>query len=259
VKIVVLVKVVPEKIFFDPASLHVKRSGNSIINPLDLSALREAVKLKRIFNDTSITVISMAPSKEEQLLKTLFYYEVDRVIQLSDIIFAESDVFATAFVLGHAIRNLVSGFDMVLGGDYSTDGLTGQLVGEVAAQLNLPFLTGICKISMADDHTVLVERKNSANELEKFSVKIPSLLACDSSINEGISPNLSSILDAEDKAVELYDSVSLGLKDNFNGIDSSKTFVSGVEQVKLATNSDVIRENWLRAFDDFVERIGGVR
>jgi hypothetical protein len=100
-------------------------------------ALKEAVKIKRANPDTLITVISMAPQKEKQLLKTLFYYEVDRIIHLSDAVFAGSDVYATAFALSNAIKVFVGDFNIILGGDYSLDGLTGQLGGELASSVKI--------------------------------------------------------------------------------------------------------------------------
>ncbi|MGB9694418.1 MAG: electron transfer flavoprotein subunit beta/FixA family protein [Caldisericaceae bacterium] len=256
-KIVVLVKVVPEKIFFDPASLRIKRAGDSIFNPLDMHALKEAVKIKRLFNGSTITVVSMAPAKDELLLSRLFYFEVDRVLQLSDATFAGSDAYATAFVISKAIQMLAGDFDIILAGNFSTDGLTGQLSGEVSSMLNIPFVTGVWNFSFVEK-SVLVKRQNSEHELETFNVKMPLLLACDGSINDGISPNIGSILESQGRRVEVYNALELGLKDVFNGADDSKTVVNGVDQIELCSGNKIVKEDWMEALSELVNHSGGL-
>jgi len=58
---------------------------------------------------------------------------------VSDRSFANADVFATTEVLGNTIKKLVPDFDYVFGGNFSSDGFTGQLIGELASFLSVPF------------------------------------------------------------------------------------------------------------------------
>ncbi len=255
-KIVVLVKVVPEKIVFDSESLRIKRIGESLFNPLDIIALREAIKIKRSNQNVSITVISMAPQKEREILQKLFNYEVDRVIHLSDLAFAGSDVYATAFILAKAIKTFQGDYNLILAGNYSPDGLTGQLGGELASLLSIPFLTSVKELTVQEPSLLTIKKIASQKTIETFTVKSPTLLTFDASTNTGVSPNLYSILHSKEKEVETLDTKNLKLPEDFSGSKFSKTFVKRVFNIEANKQRESIRENWLDAFNDFIKNSG---
>jgi len=147
--IFVLIKQVPEtdKVKMDPETGTMVRSGlESIINPLDLYAIEEALVLKERLG-AHITVLSMGPPDAERALRESLSMGCDSAILLTDRAFAGSDTWATSRVLAEAIRR-VGDVDFILAGERATDGDTGQVGPAVAAWLDVPVLTYVSSLEV---------------------------------------------------------------------------------------------------------------
>ena len=252
-KIVVTVKVVPEEIKIDKETGRVVRENvKSIFNPLDLLAAEEGRKLKEEFGGELIAV-SMAPLKESELLSTLFKYGFDRAILLADQAFAGSDTIATAFVLSSVIKKLIPDYDLILQGDYSLDGATGQLGGEMAALLDIPFVSQASSVKM--DKSLQIERLTEES-IERYTLKLPALVSARRGINNGITVNLFSLMDERKKSVEIYTNKELKLLEERIGKSGSKTEVVNVIQVELPSNAELIKEDGAKHLADFLEKTG---
>jgi electron transfer flavoprotein alpha/beta subunit len=252
--IVVNVKVVPEKISFDKDTRRIKREGSSILNPLDLIALETAVKLKRL-SHASITVISMAPLKEKTLLSSLFKYGVDRVILLSDKCFAGSDTLATSFVLKEAIARFVADFDLIIQGDFSLDGSTGNVGGELASLLNLPFISNVFSIEPREERIII---KRFSEKIETFNIYLPALFSVRGDANKGAVVNLFSILQFEEKEVEIYTNETLNLPIRKVGLEGSLTQVLSVQQDIPEAQPKLIKSNGDKIIFDFLKKAGSI-
>jgi len=149
VKILVLIKQVPEtdKVKMDPETGTMVRSGlESIINPLDLYAIEEALVLKERYG-AHITVLSMGPQDAERALRESLAMGCDSAILLTDKAFAGSDTWATSRVLAAAIRH-AGDVDIILAGERATDGDTSQVGPAVAAWLDIPVLTYVSSLEI---------------------------------------------------------------------------------------------------------------
>jgi len=252
--IVVNVKVVPEKISIDKETCRVKREGNSIFNPLDLVAFEEAVKLKKASN-ASISVISMAPLKEKDLLKNLFKYGANRVILLSDKNFTGSDTFATSFVLKEAIIKLVHNFNLIIQGDFSLDGSTGNVGGELAALLNIPFISNVFSIESYSKEIIV---KRISEKIETFAVDLPALISVRREANKGAVVNLFSLVESLDKEVEVYTSEMLNLPEEKVGLKGSLTEVLNVFQDSPVFEGNLITSNGEKTIFDFLKKVSNI-
>jgi len=252
-KIIVTVKVLPEEIKLDKKTGRVIREGvKSIFNPLDLLAAREGVKLKKQCGGELIA-ISMAPSREGVLLTTLFKYGFDRVILITDKAFAGSDTLATVFVLSSAIKKFVPDFDIVLQGDYSLDGATGQLGGELAALLNIPFVSQVVSAKM--ERHLYVERF-AYESIQRYKVDLPALVSVRRGINNGVVTNLFALVNAYSKDIEVYTNKELSLPEEKVGKRGSKTEVINVIQAELPSSNKLIKENGAESIMDFLDKAG---
>jgi electron transfer flavoprotein alpha subunit len=147
--ILVLIKQVPEtdKVKMDPETGTMVRSGlESIINPLDLYAIEEALVLKERLG-AHITVLSMGPPDAERALRESLAMGCDSAILLTDRAFAGADTWATSRVLAEAIRR-VGDVDLVFAGERATDGDTGQVGPAVASWLDIPVLTYVSALEI---------------------------------------------------------------------------------------------------------------
>ncbi|MGI6096530.1 MAG: electron transfer flavoprotein subunit beta/FixA family protein [Dethiobacteria bacterium] len=175
-QIIVPIKQVPEtgNVKMDEKTGTMIREGvESIINPLDLYAIEEALRLKEE-HEGSVTVISMGPAKAEEALREAIAMGCDRGVLLTAREFAGSDTWATAYALALAIKK-IGNFDLILCGERATDGETGQVGPGIASYLNLPLGTYISSIVKLKGSSLRVKRLVE-NGYELLEILLPALL-----------------------------------------------------------------------------------
>ena len=250
-KLVVTVKVVPEKIVFNKESKRIERTNvRLILNPTDLIAAEEARKLKGEDANSKLVAISMGPPNTEIVLKSLFKFGFDRVILISDKVFAGADTLSTAFVLANAIKKVESGFDIVLAGDYSVDGATGQASAEIAAFLGVPFLSHVISI-----HKNEVERLTEYHQ-ETFNIQGKFVASISNSANFGISKNLFSLRIFEEKKVEVFSNSELQLDEGLCGSKGSRTAVLSLIKNEIKQNEKLVTTEIGKNFVELLSKAG---
>ena len=106
--IVVCIKQVPDsaQIRVHPVTNTIMRQGvPTIINPYDLFALEEALRMRDRMGG-EVTVLTMGPPMAEESLRKALGIGADRGVLLTDRFFAGSDTLATSFALAQAIRKI---------------------------------------------------------------------------------------------------------------------------------------------------------
>jgi len=129
-KMIVLIKQVPDTHHVTGDTMKSDGTVNrlalpAIVNPEDLNALEEALKIKETTGG-KITVITMGPPKAVDALKECLYRGADDVILVSDRRFAAADTLATSYALKCAIET-VGDYDLILCGRQAIDGDTAQV------------------------------------------------------------------------------------------------------------------------------------
>src|SRR6516225_1360040 len=148
-KVAVCIKQIPlvDDANFDPVTKTIRRDGINVIGAYDLTAIAEAVALKREYG-VETTVVTMGPPQARSALMDALAMGIDRAVHLEDRAFAGSDTLATARTL--ALWLGPGGFDLIVLGKYSLDAETGQVGPEIAETLGLPQVTGVCKLKIED-------------------------------------------------------------------------------------------------------------
>ena len=106
--IVVCIKQVPDsaQIRVHPVTNTIMRQGvPTIINPYDLFAIEEALRLRDKFGG-EVTVLTMGPPSAEDSLRKALTFGADRAVLLTDRFFAGADTLATTYALATAIRKI---------------------------------------------------------------------------------------------------------------------------------------------------------
>jgi electron transfer flavoprotein beta subunit len=150
-RIVVPVKQVPdmERVRFDTVAGRVDRSSAAgVVNPVDLNALEAALRVRDQYGGT-VTVISMGPQQAVSSLRECLARGADRAVLLADRAFAGADTWATSYTLSAAIRKL-GGCDLVICGEKTVDGDTGQVGPELAEWLGIPHVAYVREIVSID-------------------------------------------------------------------------------------------------------------
>ncbi|MCX7812442.1 MAG: electron transfer flavoprotein subunit beta/FixA family protein [Pseudothermotoga sp.] len=231
----VLLKQVPdtEKVKIDPVTGTMIREGLDItMNPLDAHALELAVSLKERVGGR-VVVLSMGPMNTIDVLKDAVALGADRAILLSDPALAGSDTWVTSLALARTIRNLKIDFDLLLCGEKSTDGETGQVGVELAILLGLPVLTYVSELVEVDTSSVIVKRSvEDAHEI--WRVPLPSCLCVLKSVAEPRLPTLGGKKRAMNSNIETYGIKDVGLEPEEVGLKGSPTRVVKVFNTKVS-------------------------
>ena len=223
--IIVCIKQVPEttEVRIDPQTNTLVREGiASIINPFDMYAIEEAIRLKEQ-QGGQVTAITMGPPQAESALRQAVALGVDRAVLLSDQAFAGADTWATSYTLAAAIKKL-GDFDLIICGKQASDGDTAQVGPGISVHLNIPQITYVKKIEEINKDYIRAERMVE-DGFEIISSPLPCLLSVVKEINEPRLPSLKGMIKA--KKIELinWSNNDLNLDGDKIGLDGSLTQV----------------------------------
>jgi len=227
VNIIVCIKQVPQttEVKINPVTNTLIREGvDSIINPFDMYAIEEAVRLKEKYGGNT-TVVTMGPPQAEGALREALSLGIDQALHLCDSTFAGSDTWATSLVLAMAIEK-IGNFDLIICGKQASDGDTAQVGPGIATHLDLPQATYVRRIDGLDSKSrvIRVERLLE-NGYEILEIKLPCLITVVKEINEPRLPSLRGKLRAKSQSIPVWMYNDLGLRDTEVGLAGSPTQV----------------------------------
>jgi electron transfer flavoprotein beta subunit len=232
--IIVCIKQVPDPEYFDritldPATGTIRRTGIPVItNPSDRHAVEEALRIRDEFGG-SVTVLTMGPPQARKSIDEALAMGADRGAVLCDHAFAGADTLSTAYILSGGIH-LLGRYDLILCGNETVDGSTGQVPAQVAEFLNISHTTYARRIDMIDDRRALVERVVENGYL-RVEVELPAVIAVLKGINTYRLPTVMGIMEAAQKEVlEMGCPAceSLGMNSCDMGLEGSPTRVAEV-------------------------------
>ncbi len=224
-KIVVCIKQVPDvtDVRIDPETNTLIREGvPSIINPFDMYAIEEGIRLRERFGGEAI-VLTMGPPQAEAALREAISLGVDQAVLVSDRAFAGSDTLATSYTLAMAIRKL-GGVDLVLCGKQAIDGDTAQVGPGIAENLNWGFAAYVRKIEEAEDGAITVERLMD-DGYDVVRAQLPAVLTVVKEINEPRLPSLKGKMRAKKLQIPVWSSEAIGADPERLGLKGSPTKV----------------------------------
>lgn len=230
----VSIKQVPDtsEVRIDPRTNTMIRAGvPSIVNPDDVHALEEAIRLKERFGG-KVTVVTMGPPQANNALRECISYGADEAILCSDRRFAGADTLATSYALWKAVLKVGENepIDILLCGRQALDGDTGQVPPGVATRLGWPQLTSVLKIEEIDfEAKRIVVQRAVEGGVEVVQSVLPCVITCTREINIPRYPNFPNMLRAARYQPPMWDKVALGIDDESQiGLRGSPTIVSKV-------------------------------
>jgi electron transfer flavoprotein beta subunit len=247
--IVVCIKQVPDsaQIRVHPVTNTIMRQGvPTIINPYDLFALEEALRLRDKFGG-EVTVLTMGPSSAEDSLRKALTFGVDRAVLLTDRFFAGADTLATTYALATAIRKIGATYgtpDLVFTGKQTIDGDTAQVGPGVAKRLGLLQLTYVARIASLDPETrsIDVERRSEGG-VQVLRSKLPCLITMLEATNEMRRGSMSDALRAVRATIVRWSAQDAGVEDISKcGLRGSPTIVKKVFAPSSRANKAIFVE-----------------
>lgn len=229
--IIVPIKPVPDiaRVKFDVEKGVIDRSSSELeINPLDLHALEAGVRIKENLGG-SVTVIAMAPPHGDRALREAIARGADRAILLTDRRFAGADTLATSYTLAAAIRKL-GDYDLIICGEKSIDGDTGQVGPEIAELLNIPHAAYVVKVKSVNDKSIIVV-SDLGDVYCEVKLRLPALITVTKDLNTPRQPKLKDVLMARKARIEIWNASSLADVAEIKsfGLKGSRTRVMKVE------------------------------
>lgn len=224
--IIVCVKIVPkpDEVFFDPEKKVINRANaDSMINEADKNAIEHAVRLKERYGG-KVVLLSMGPPMFDSYLKLGMAMGADEAVLLSDRAFAGSDTIATAMALAGAIRK-IGDYDLVILGDESSDGGTGQVHAQVAELLDVPQILYATDLDVVGSSITAKRTVKGGEEIVK--AESPVLVSTQTGSNQPRFPNFKQkkIVDADYK-VPVWTLKDLDITENDTGMNGSYTIVN---------------------------------
>lgn len=238
--IIIPIKQVPEtsNVKMDPETGTMIRDGvESIINPLDLYAIEVGIQLKEEHGG-KVTVITMGPPSASKALKEAIAMGCDDGILITDRKFAGSDTWSTAYVLAEAIKK-IGDYDLILAGERATDGDTGQVGPNIAAELNLTLGTYISKVEEVDKDKIVVERLLEEG-YEKLELPLPSLLTVVKEISYPRLPTLRGKQRAKKSELPSLTVKDMDFDETKLGLKGSPTRVVKIETPKVTRGGTIV-------------------
>jgi electron transfer flavoprotein beta subunit len=229
---VVCMKVVPkpEEVQVNPQTRLLDRANaRSEMNPPDMNALEVALRLKDRYGGR-VSVISMGPPYFEPILRVALAMGADQIYLLSDRRFAGADTLATTYTLAQGIRKL-GAVDVILCGEESSDGATGQVPPGLAEWLDLAQLTLATQLDLDLDSRLAFGRRAVTGGYEELQVPLPCVVSVRTASNEPRFMDYRIKERAMHQApITVWTAGDLDVEADRIGLQGSPTVVSGLAQ-----------------------------
>jgi electron transfer flavoprotein beta subunit len=226
-RIIVCIKQVPDtaEIRIDPKTNTLMREGvPSIINPFDLHALEEALRIRDKLGGT-VTVLTMGPPQAETSLRDAISIGADDAVLLSDRAFAGADTWATSYTLSKAIKKI--GADIVFCGKQAIDGDTAQVGPETAEFLNIPHISYIKNIEEVTEGYIRAQRLMDEG-YDVVESSLPVLLTVVKELNVPRLPSLKGKMSAKKAEIKKLGLNDIDAEESDVGLKGSPTQVKNI-------------------------------
>lgn len=216
--IAVCIKQVPDsaQIRVHPVTNTIMRQGvPAIVNPFDLFALEEALRIKDQ-TGAKITVLTMGPPQAEDALRKCLSFGADEAILITDKVFSGADTLATSYVLAAALKTLneQDPLDLIFTGKQTIDGDTAQVGPGIAIRLGSQLLTYVSRIQELDpaNRRIVVERRAEGG-VQVLESRLPAVITMLEGTNEMRFADMPGMFRSARQDVKLWNRDAIGITD----------------------------------------------
>jgi electron transfer flavoprotein beta subunit len=237
-KIAVCLKQVPStetRITVGPQTRRVDlKNVEWVISPYDEYALEEALRIREKLTGT-VTAFSFGPERVKNALKTALATGADAACWISDEGLTEPDGFVTAKALAAALteqgpggrgaegssapepqnprtpESLNPAFDLILCGNKAVDDDMGYVGIALAVFLDLPHVSSVTKLEIADDRKSARVHREIEGATEIITTSLPAVFTAQKGLNEPRYPTLRGMMLAGKKEIPTLKLADLGL------------------------------------------------
>lgn len=228
-KIVVCVKQVPnsDKVKIDPIKQTLIRTGvENIMNINDQHAMEKALTIRSLHEGhekVEIIAITVGPKQAEDVIYECLARGADKGYVITDSRIKGSDTLATSKILGATIKK-IGDVDLVITGEKSSDGETGQIAPQIAEYLDFMQATFAIRAHIDDDIITVI--KKSKEGTETISGKLPCVISVSKEINIPKNMKIGGIYNNLSEKIQYLSLGQLEIDFGEIGIEASPTRVN---------------------------------
>ncbi|MGW6639461.1 electron transfer flavoprotein subunit beta/FixA family protein [Streptomyces sp. IB2014 011-1] len=240
-RIVVCVKYVPDatgdRHFADDLTLD-REGVDGLLSELDEYAVEQALQIADAADDAEITVVTVGPEDAKDALRKALSMGADKAVHVEDDDLHGTDVIGTSLVLAKAVEK--TGFDLVICGMASTDGVMGVLPALLAERLGVPQVTLLSEVAV--DGGVVTGRRDGDTASEQLEASLPAVVSVTDQSGEARYPSFKGIMAAKKKPVESLDLDDLGLDADEVGLAGAWTAVDSATERPARTAGTIVKD-----------------
>ncbi|MDP9953301.1 electron transfer flavoprotein subunit beta/FixA family protein [Streptomyces sp. DSM 41269] len=240
-RIVVCVKYVPDatgdRRFADDLTLD-RDDVDGLLSELDEYAVEQALQIADGADDAEITVVTVGPEDARDALRKALSMGADKAVHVEDDDLHGTDVMGTSLVLAKAVEK--TGYDLVVCGMASTDGVMGVLPALLAERLGVPQVTLLSEVAVQDG--VVSGRRDGDTASERLEASLPAVVSVTDQSGEARYPSFKGIMAAKKKPVESLDLEDLGLEAGEVGLAGAWTAVDSAAERPARTAGTVVKD-----------------
>ncbi|MGX4694430.1 electron transfer flavoprotein subunit beta/FixA family protein [Streptomyces sp. JNUCC 63] len=211
---------------------------DGLLSELDEYAVEQALRIAENADDAEVTMLTVGPEDARDALRKALSMGADRAIHVEDEDLHGTDALGTSLVLAKAIEK--AGFDLVISGMASTDGVMGVVPALLAERLGVPQVTLLSEVSVADG-TVTGRRDGDAAS-ERLQASLPAVVSVTDQSGEARYPSFKGIMAAKKKPVTSWDLSDLDLDAGEVGLAGAWTVVESAAERPARTAGTIVKD-----------------
>ena len=224
-KILVLVKEVPDTYGERKLNLETgiadRAASDAVVDEVSERALEVALSYADS-EDAEIVVVSAAPEGATTSIRKALSMGAASAVHVADEALVGADVRRTAEVLAAAIKR--EGYDLVIAGNASTDGVSGMVPAAIAEVLEVPVLSYLDSVEITADS--VSGTRTLEDGVQRVRASLPAVISVTEALPEARFPNFKGIMAAKKKPIDVVTLADLDV-----AVDEDSTPASILVQV----------------------------
>jgi electron transfer flavoprotein beta subunit len=215
---------------------------DGLLSELDEYAVEQALQIaeecQQEGTDAEITVLTVGPEDARDALRKALSMGAGKAVHVEDDDLHGTDVMGTSLVLAKAIET--TGYDLVICGMASTDGVMGVLPAILAERLGVPQVTLLSEVSVEDG--VVKGRRDGDTASERLEASLPAVVSVTDQSGEARYPSFKGIMAAKKKPVQSLDLEDLEIDADEVGLEGAWTAVDSAAKRPARTAGTIVKD-----------------
>ncbi len=180
-----------------------------VLNPDDVMAVAQALKIKKEMPEAHITVIHLGPPSGDRFIKDALALGCDEGLRIWDEGLEELRTSGKLLIFARVAKIL--GFDIILTGTQSLDTGSSQLGVLLASALHVPWITRVVRIDEIRDGTIIAIRKLERGYQECVESARPLIVSVEADEESPAYAPFPAVAQAAQKNIPCFDLPSIGI------------------------------------------------